>query len=80
MATARKLPSGAERHRVGLAAEVAGRGLGPGREVDDGEMAGRLGEALAGVDADERVAAGDGDRGRLAVEREDAGGPAPSGR
>ena len=44
---------GGERDRVGLAAEVAGGGLGAGGEVDGGEAAGGLGEARAGVDADE---------------------------
>ncbi len=74
MAMARKLLSALSATEFGLAAEIAGRLDLLGGEVDDGEVAGRLGLALRRVDAGEHLAAGDGDRGRLAVDLDDAAG------
>jgi hypothetical protein len=54
--------------RVGLAAEIAGCFDFLGGEIDGFEVAGRMLLVLAGVDGDQRLAAQDGDRGRLAIE------------
>src|SRR3546814_8770192 len=64
---------------IRLAAEVTARlDLSRG-DIDYREMAGGCGVALRGVHPDQRLGAGDGDRGRLAVQREGAGGPRRAG-
>jgi hypothetical protein len=64
----------AGRDRIRLAAEIAGRFDFLRGDVDDGEIAGRLGIALRGVDAGQHFCADHHDRGRLAVDLDDASG------
>ncbi|MNL37099.1 hypothetical protein D3C87_1592220 [compost metagenome] len=68
-----KRPILVDRDRVRLAAEIAGRLDRLRGNVDGGEEAGRLGEAFARIDRDQRLGTGNGHRRRLAVEGNDAG-------
>ncbi|MCY1293601.1 hypothetical protein D9M70_428660 [compost metagenome] len=60
-------------NRVRLTAEIAGRIHLLRRQVDDCQKTGRLDEAFARVDRNERLGAGNGNGGRLTVERDCAG-------
>ena len=73
--------AGVDRHRVRLTFEVKGRNGGArldvtktGLDVEDAQLARRRGEARRRVDRDQRVGPGHADGGRLAVDRDGAGG------